>query len=172
MADVGGAEASVATSGETVYQACKALAGKLQLSSSASSFNLAVAVTDGPYPARLIPLVINGQATLFPDNTSGQVSSMHDRDNAGIAPMTTFTMTRPLPRPLMNPIGAGDAVASGIVTCTPLLYVPLSHTYPHSYMFTSSDVPFCHVYPLTHSPSHMYPPSLTYTLLHSPCQVP
>ena len=117
MADVGGAEASVATSGETVYQACKALAGKLQLSSSASSFNLAVAVTDGPYPARLIPLVVNGQATLFPDNTPGQTSSMHD--HAGMATMTTFTMTRPLPRPLMNPIGAGDAVASGIVTCTP-----------------------------------------------------
>ena len=206
VADVGGAEASVATSGETVYQACQALAAKLQLSSppssssssssSLSSFNLAVAVTDGPYPARLIPLMVDGQATLFHDNTQdGQPvpASIQDNTREGggggvVATVTTFTLTRPLPRPLVNPIGAGDAVASGTLlphplslTSPSLSHHPLSHTFPLSHMYpTLSPLSYSlfllHVTFLSlifspslthHSLSRMYPTPLSYSPLLS-----
>jgi len=76
------------------------LADKLGLATAGTPAGfaaLAVAVTDGPYPAYLVPLAVDGAAVGAP-----QLQQQH-----------TVFPTPPLPRPLANPIGAGDAVASG-----------------------------------------------------------
>jgi hypothetical protein len=99
-ATAGAAEAAHATPASTVLAACAALADKLGLATAGTSSGfaaLAVAVTDGPYPAYLVPLAVDGAAVGAP-----QLQQQY-----------TVFPTPPLPRPLANPIGAGDAVASG-----------------------------------------------------------
>ena len=93
-----GAEAAQATPAATVLAACAALAAKLGLptvvGAPAGFAEFAVAVTDGPFPAYLVPLVVDGVSV-------------------GQRAQYTVFPTPSLPRPLANPIGAGDAVASG-----------------------------------------------------------
>jgi len=92
-----GGEASEATPLALVLSACSSLEGKVTAaispppsSTSSSSSSMFVAVTDGPYASHLIPLF----------STS--------------LPVIRYSIP-PLPRPILNPIGAGDAVASGLL---------------------------------------------------------
>jgi len=93
MKTQGGSESSQ-SSGEHVAAAAAALAAQLPaLSPATVTF---VACTDGPFSAHLLRL------------------SRGEDGRATVGSHTTFTLP-PLPGPLVNPIGAGDAVASGTI---------------------------------------------------------
>jgi fructose-1-phosphate kinase PfkB-like protein len=92
MKTQGGSESSESSSSH-VAAAAAALASQLVLSPSTATF---VACTDGPFTAHLLRL------------------SRGEDGRAAIESHTRFSLP-PLPAPVVNPIGAGDAVASGTI---------------------------------------------------------
>lgn len=123
-----GSEASEATSGEAIDAACTVIEDRLRALSlatspepprapgaargagaeaEASAISVAgrifIAVTDGPYPAHVVEL-FTGDGKVAGDGGCGAFPSQR-----------RVLALPPLPGPVINPIGAGDAVSAGTI---------------------------------------------------------